>query len=110
MSMYQFKASIMCEECGEIHAERWLTSNNRHATNTVLFVLCESCKENELLLSEGITPEFDPFSMDLIPDTPCGIESVCDEYQGGHCACTIGHSDPFATEGKIEADDDDLPF
>lgn len=52
--MNLFKASIMCSSCGEIHAERWLESSNRHATNTTLFMLCEPCQMNELV-------EFDPW-------------------------------------------------
>lgn len=58
--MNLFKAAIVCEQCGEIHAERWLTSTNRHATNTTLFVLCESCKENELRVQME-EEDFDPF-------------------------------------------------
>jgi hypothetical protein len=43
-----FKASIVCESCGEIHAERWLESQSRHASTTVLWMLCDICKEIEL--------------------------------------------------------------
>jgi hypothetical protein len=51
--MFLFKAVLMCQECGEIHGEKWLETRNRHASQTVIEMLCDSCKENEL--------DFDPF-------------------------------------------------
>jgi hypothetical protein len=52
--MYLFKAIMMCQECGELHAEKWLESRNRQVSQTVIEMLCDSCKENEF--------DIDPFA------------------------------------------------
>jgi hypothetical protein len=78
--MYQFKAIVSCPDCGEIHAEKWLTSNNRHASQTVLYTLCESCQFNELVA-------FDPFA-----------DNFCPTCQSNECK---GH--------LFEIDEDDIP-
>lgn len=47
--MYLFKAVVLCGQCGEVHAEKWLESKNRHASQTVLEMLCEPCAMNNLI-------------------------------------------------------------
>jgi hypothetical protein len=68
--MYLFKAIMMCQECGEIHAEKWLESRNRHVSQTVIEMLCDSCKENEF--------DIDPFAEDFDP-----MDAMEREHNGG---------------------------
>jgi hypothetical protein len=68
--MYLFKAIMMCQECGELHAEKWLESRNRHASQTVIEMLCDSCKENEF--------DIDPFAEEFDP-----MDAMEREHNGG---------------------------
>lgn len=47
MSNSLHKVAVICSECGDIHAEKWIENQGRHASRTTLFMLCEACKENE---------------------------------------------------------------
>jgi protein-arginine kinase activator protein McsA len=58
--MNLFKAIVMCDQCGEVHAEKWLESTNRHATTTTLFMLCEPCAMNNIIAMDS-EDDFDPF-------------------------------------------------
>lgn len=73
-----FKAVVMCSDCGEIHGEKWLESRNRHATQTVLEMLCASCEENDRN-ARDFNPFANPHKYD--DETLC---TECDHPHGAH--------------------------
>jgi hypothetical protein len=104
--MYLFKAIMMCQECGEIHAEKWLESRNRHVSQTVIEMLCASCEENEFDIdpfgNEAYLEE-DPFNRMWTPEDDYGIMVETDQDapytprlapEGAHCnTCALPWDD-----------------
>jgi hypothetical protein len=108
--MFLFKAVLMCQECGEIHGEKWLETRNRHASQTVIEMLCDSCKENELDFdpfgNEGYLEE-DPFNREWTPDDEFEIMVEKTEQRPNHDdICPSCHAVAYQCNCFLEEDED----